>query len=605
VCELLRERVASSIPEQACRFECELASPSTASTSTANTSTTSPSTSNTSFGEPVDREHVDREHVARLSRFHTSCVSFFLMKSLDVISGALRQGLEDRGFAIARSRSARVSQTIRGSLRFVRFVRVIVRESANQRVENHRGNGRTMMMNEGVESGRGVGVVAGLDEKLVKLHHTLKRIAKARAHLDLQEAEALREAQRLQLWRQFGHTSLPDYMVQELGYSSHRVAEDRLRLASALPQLPMISEAIQNGELNFSQARELSRIATKETEQAWIEKAKAMNVREVEQAVSEHCKGDLPDDPIDPKLVRKTMWLTVRPETEVLFRKAKQVLEKERGEKLDEDAVLEALCRTFMSGSRTNDDLNLASVPRGGDASSVPRGTETNSAEPVGTEIAVSERGAAASGAAPDGVAVASMGAPYRVAVTVCSDCMRGWQHGGGLVAEMTPPAVERAMCDGQWIGDINSNVVERARQEISPPMRRKVLHRDQERCRVPGCMSHTNLDVHHIWHLMYGGTNEMWNLLTLCEAHHLAHHEGTLVIELVGGEVVFRREWRINYTRATREVATREALREREYDRDQVREIMRRTVTHVGANDLSEPQWLAIALRYAETLAT
>jgi hypothetical protein len=47
-----------------------------------------------------------------------------------------------------------------------------------------------------------------------------------RAHLDLQEAEALRDAQRLQLWRQFGHASLTDYMVQELGYSSHRVAED-------------------------------------------------------------------------------------------------------------------------------------------------------------------------------------------------------------------------------------------------------------------------------------------------------------------------------------------------------------------------------------------
>jgi hypothetical protein len=301
----------------------------------------------------------------------------------------------------------------------------------------------------------------------------------------------------------------------------------------------------------------------------------------VEQAVAGHAKGDLPDDPIDPKLVRKTMWLSVRPETEVLFRKAKQVLEKERGEKLDEDAVLEVLCRTLMSGVRTSDDV-----------ASAPRGTEAGSGEP------------AAEGAA-DGVVAASMGAPYRVAVTVCSDCLRGWQHGGGLVAEMTPPAVERAMCDAQWIGDIDSNVVERARQEISPATRRKVLHRDQERCRVPGCMSHTNLDVHHLEQLMYGGTNEMSNLMTLCEAHHLAHHDGTLVIERVGDEVVFRREGRNNFTRATREVATRKALHEREFDRDQVGEIMRRTITHVGGNDLSEAQWLAIALRYARALAT
>src|SRR6187397_3204720 len=84
-----------------------------------------------------------------------------------------------------------------------------------------------MMMNERVEMcGDGV-VASGVDEKLALLHRMLKRIAKARAHLDLQEAEALREAQQLKLWRQFGHVSLADYMVQELGYASHRAAEDQ------------------------------------------------------------------------------------------------------------------------------------------------------------------------------------------------------------------------------------------------------------------------------------------------------------------------------------------------------------------------------------------
>jgi hypothetical protein len=220
----------------------------------------------------------------------------------------------------------------------------------------------TMMMNERVEMG-GDGVIAdGVDEKLALLHRMLKRIAKARAHLDLQEAEALREAQQLKLWRQFGHASLADYMVQELGYASHRVAEERLRLANALPALPRISEAIQNGELNFSKARELVRVATPETEQAWIGKAQSMNVREVEQAVVGHAKGDMPDDPVDPKLVRKTLWLSVRPETEVMFREAKQAVEKERGERLDEDAVLEALCRSFLSRARTSG--GMASVPR-------------------------------------------------------------------------------------------------------------------------------------------------------------------------------------------------------------------------------------------------
>jgi hypothetical protein len=146
--------------------------------------------------------------------------------------------------------------------------------------------------------------------------------------------------------------------------------------------------------------------------------------------------------------------------------------------------------------------------------------------------------------------------------------------------------------------------IVERARQEISPATRRKVLHRDKGRCQVPGCRAHANLDVHHLLHRAQGGTNDLWNLITLCEAHHLCHHEGTLRIERVGDELRFRREGSNAFTRATRIVATKEALRERELGREQIVEVMQRTLAHVGANELSELEWIATALRYAETLA-
>ena len=44
------------------------------------------------------------------------------------------------------------------------------------------------------------------------LHRRLKRIVKARGALDVQEAEGLREAERLQLWRYYGFASLLEYM---------------------------------------------------------------------------------------------------------------------------------------------------------------------------------------------------------------------------------------------------------------------------------------------------------------------------------------------------------------------------------------------------------
>ncbi len=491
----------------------------------------------------------------------------------------------------------------------------------------------------GGEGGRGaaagaagagvVGFVSG-NERLVLLHSKLKRIAKARAHLDAQEAEALREAQQLQLWKQFGHVSLVDYMVQELGYSSFRVAEDRLRLANALPELPKLTEALKSGELNVSQAREIARVATPETEEKWIEKALDLNVRETEQAVAGHCKGDLPEDPVDPRLVRKTLWLSVRPETEVLFREVRKQLDQERGEKLDEDAVLDALCRTFLNRTERRDGTRADRATHVGanarqdsdhdrdrdqdgehdqerSSSSTHVGANAGQDSDHDQRSSISTHVGANAGQDFDSdrpqLASHAGCAPYRIAVTVCSDCKRGWQHGGGAVEEMTPPAVEAAMCDGQWIGDIDSRLVERARQDISPATRRKVLHRDQGRCRVPGCHAHRNLDIHHILHVLNGGTNDLLNLLTLCEAHHLAHHAGTLVIERAGEEVTFRREGRNRFTRATREVETKEALRGRGFERDQVKGIMTRTVTHVGENDISAEQWLVIALRYAAEL--
>jgi hypothetical protein len=494
-----------------------------------------------------------------------------------------------------------------------------------------------MILNERVViSGSGdIAISMSIDEQRVRLHRKLKRIAKARGYLDLQEAEALREAQKVQLWKEFGHTSLVDYMVNELGYSSWRTAEDRLRLANALPALPKLTEAIQAGELNMSQARELVRVATPETEEKWIAKALDLNVRQVEQAVTGHSKGDLPEDPVDPRLVRKTMYLSVRPETEILFREARKALEAQRGEKLDDDAVIEALClavlrRRDSSRGGGRDEAgrpmhrahgthvgaeSTTSAPRpravaesSGECAALSVGSV---AEPTGgalfvgsvAEPALSVGGPVAEPAFSVGGPVAEstgVGAAYRVAVTVCEQCRRGWQHGAGAVVELSPAAVERATCDAQWIGNLDSTLVERARQDISPATRRKVLHRDQNRCRVPGCQSHNNLDIHHIVHREHGGTNDLWNLLLLCESHHLAHHNGTLQIVRDGDEITFTRQASNRFTRTTREVATREELRRRGFSRDVSAGIMKRTISIVGETDLTEEQWLTIALRCA-----
>jgi hypothetical protein len=61
--------------------------------------------------------------------------------------------------------------------------------------------------------------------------------------------------------------------------------------------------------------------------------------------------------------------------------------------------------------------------------------------------------------------------------------------------------------------------------------LHRRVLERDGYRCQVPGC-SRTAAHAHHIIARSAGGKDEIWNLTSLCAAHHLRGiHMGRLKV--------------------------------------------------------------------------
>jgi len=97
------------------------------------------------------------------------------------------------------------------------------------------------------------------------------------AALDADEARWLREAEALQIWRPLGMVSALDYMERVLGYGP-RVAKERLRVARALGALPQLTAALAGGELPFSAVRELTRVATPATEEAWARAAAGKNL---------------------------------------------------------------------------------------------------------------------------------------------------------------------------------------------------------------------------------------------------------------------------------------------------------------------------------------
>src|SRR5882724_7255219 len=96
-----------------------------------------------------------------------------------------------------------------------------------------------------------------------RVHEALTAIARRRAALDAEEARWLREAEALQIWRPLGMVSLLDYLERVLGYAPHS-AQERVRVARALGDLPRTEAALENGELSHSAVRELTRVVNAE-----------------------------------------------------------------------------------------------------------------------------------------------------------------------------------------------------------------------------------------------------------------------------------------------------------------------------------------------------
>jgi hypothetical protein len=308
-----------------------------------------------------------------------------------------------------------------------------------------------------------------------RVDQELRRIAARRAALDAEEAHLLRYAEELKLWQAFGFGSVLEYMERAMGYAPHTAAE-RLRVARALGELPLIAEALERSELAHSAVRELSRVAVPDTEEAWLEAARGKTLREIEAMVSGHRPGSLPSDPTEPRLHRKTITIEVSPETYDVWRRMHALAAEEHGQRLSDDELISSVFRRAYSDDKT-------STPA------------------------------------------------YKIALKQCPDCKRAYQFSGGRDIEVDPAVAECAACDAVHLGSLDAAAPERATTTVTARKREQVLARDGHCCAVPGCRRNVGLDLHHIQYQSRGGGHEMSNLLAICDLHHKAVHFGKLVI--------------------------------------------------------------------------
>jgi hypothetical protein len=195
-------------------------------------------------------------------------------------------------------------------------------------------------------------------------------------------------------------------------------------------------------------------------------------LRQLEELVAEREPGDAPESKPKPHVRPRRFAADLRPDVHALVRQARQVLEAEYGEKLDNDELMQAFAARVLEGASANDK---AQRPR------------------------------------------------HQVAVTVCPACWQSWQTGAGREIPISAVDVEVALCDAQHVDEDG-----RLTQSIPAARRRAVWRRDHGRCTIPGCRASCFIDVHHLVPRAHGGTHEMSNLALLCglcRARHKPHY--------------------------------------------------------------------------------
>jgi hypothetical protein len=267
----------------------------------------------------------------------------------------------------------------------------------------------------------------------------------------------------------------------------------------ALRSLPRIEGAFLSGELSYSRAREVTRVATPDDESTWLVLGRELPIRTLERRVAEAAGKGPKARTADPAHVRwssaETVEVTLQLPAEAwgLLQRAMEGARRASEASLSDAEALAAVARDALSHQHT--DVNNADPRR-------------------------------------------------MVVLYECQSCARTELDTGAGAVELGAGAAATLGC-GARERDLRTEGREVRRGGPLPAaIERAVRLRDRNTCRVPGCCRRRYVDVHHITFQSEGGEHSRSNVVCLCTTHHGLLHDGHLRIEGdAEGELSFRDE--------------------------------------------------------------
>ena len=352
-------------------------------------------------------------------------------------------------------------------------------------------------------------------------------IAELSAHLDAATARLLdliREFDARGGWNN-GFPSCAAWLTWRVGLAPG-AAREHVRVARALGNLPLLAGALARGELSYSKVRELTRVATQDTEERLLGVGRAGTAEHVARIVRGWRRVDRQAEAREEALRHASRALHVYPDSDGTVR-IKGRLTAEVG----------ALLVQALAAAREA----LYQQRRQQDPEADPPTMEQQQADALAL---------LAETALHQGLDPGNSGERYQVVIHVDAEVLADTDAPGQSALEdgarVPAGTSQRLACDASRVVMRHSRdgrVVEvDARTRTIPPAIRRALHHRDRGCRFPGCGVRFG-QGHHIQHWAQGGPTNLSNLAMLCRRHHRAvHEEGYEVERQADGVLRFRR---------------------------------------------------------------
>ena len=373
-----------------------------------------------------------------------------------------------------------------------------------------------------------------------------------------------------------GFLSCTQWLTWRIGLAPS-AARERVRVARALGDLPLMSEAMRRGKLSYSKVRALTRIARPDTEKRLVELGRAGTAAQAERVVREWRRIDRTIEASDDELRDASSHVTTHidengmfvirgrlaPEAgEVLMKALKAAREKLYAEQQEDrppagkvraDAlalVAESALKGGLDPGSSGDRYQVVVHVSEEDLKAAENGSAVGDGRPVsagmaGTRVSAETSGMRVSAETPpthgqgsgsrEGAAASvSAEAPARLESASGPSSSNGAWLGTSHVP-VSAETVRRIACDAGKVcmrhrsGQLLS--VGRKTRTIPPQIRRALEFRDQG-CRFPDCTLE-HCDAHHIVHWSDGGETKLSNLVLLCRRHHRLLHEGGFSVRM------------------------------------------------------------------------